>query len=153
MTGVLAEWWHPLLWVFAGAAFGMAAALFAVGTGPRGRAASQTVAVNLQSDRSAAFAAALDNLPQEVILFDDARRVMFCNRCFREIYDLPTDLAIPGTPVSELIQHRLKLGLKVTSEPDDYVRERSNITVGPSASVHEFQDDRIIAYTLSPISF
>ena len=41
-----------------------------------------------------------------------------------EIYGLSPEQVKPGTPISELIQHRLNLGLKVLSTPDEYIRER-----------------------------
>ena len=67
---------------------------------------------------------AINNLSLGLIVFDNKREVVFCNRRYTEIYGLSSDQVKPGTPTSELIQHRLNLGLKVPSEPDDYIRER-----------------------------
>jgi diguanylate cyclase (GGDEF)-like protein len=58
----------------------------------------------------------------------------------------------PGTPTSDLIYHRLKLGLKVGEAPDDYVRERMDKPVVQHTAVHEFADGRIIRYTIRPMS-
>ena len=67
--------------------------------------------------------AALNNMSQGLVLFDAERRVLVCNKRYREIYGLTPDQVKPGTPTAELIQHRLALGLQV-SEPTDYVRGR-----------------------------
>jgi hypothetical protein len=57
----------------------------------------------------------------------------------------------PGTPTSELIRHRLNLGLKVPITPDDYVRERVGRDIALDTTVQEFTDGRIVAYTVYPL--
>src|SRR5450755_1898526 len=94
---------------------------------------------------------AIDNLPLGLIVFDNKREVVFCNKRYTEIYGLSSEQVKPGTPTSELIQHRLNLGLKVLSKPDDYIRERVEGAVVPGTTVHEFTDGRIIAYTVYPM--
>src|SRR5450631_1416904 len=94
---------------------------------------------------------AIDNLPLGLIVFDNKREVVFCNKRYTEIYGLSSEQVKPGTPTSELIQHRLNLGLKVLSKPDDYIRERVEGAVVPGTTVHEFSDGRIIAYTVYPM--
>src|SRR6202521_2308368 len=94
---------------------------------------------------------AINNLSLGLIVFDSKREVVFCNKRYTEIYGLSPEQVKPGTPTSELIQHRLNLGLKVPSEPDDYIRERVGGAVVPGTTVHEFTDGRIIAYTVYPM--
>jgi len=60
---------------------------------------------------------AINNLSLGLIIFDKKRRVVFCNKRYMEIYGLSSEQVKPGTPTSELIQHRLNLGLKVLSKP------------------------------------
>jgi diguanylate cyclase (GGDEF)-like protein len=57
----------------------------------------------------------------------------------------------PGTPVSDLIQHRLKLGLKIRGESDAYIRARTEGTFVSERTVQEFADGRIIAYAAHPL--
>jgi diguanylate cyclase (GGDEF)-like protein len=97
------------------------------------------------------FEEAFNNLALGVVIFDNKREVVFCNTRYMEIYRLAPEQVRRGTPVSELIQHRLNLGLKVQSEPDAYIRERTGNAVVPAASVHEFSDGRIIAYAVCPM--
>jgi diguanylate cyclase (GGDEF)-like protein len=103
-------------------------------------------------DRGALFEKALNNLPQGLVLFDEKREVVFCNDRYREIYGLAPDQVRPGTPTSVLIRRRLELGLKVHSDPDEYVRERVTKAVTASSAIQEFADGRVIAYAIHPMA-
>jgi diguanylate cyclase (GGDEF)-like protein len=94
---------------------------------------------------------AVDNLSLGLIIFDNKREVVFCNNRYLEIYGLSAEQVKPGTPVSELIRHRLNLGLKVLSTPEDYIRERLGNAVVAGTTVQEFTDGRIISYTVYPM--
>src|SRR3954469_25298112 len=94
---------------------------------------------------------AVNNLSLGIVIFDSCRQVVFCNKRYQEIYRLTPEQVKPGTPVSQLIRHRLDLGLKISSRPEQYIQERTGNAVSPSASVHEFNDGRIIAYTVRPM--
>jgi diguanylate cyclase (GGDEF)-like protein len=93
------------------------------------------------------FRSAINNLSQGVVLFDEQRNVVFCNARYAEIYSLSEQQIRPGTPIRQLIQHRIQLGLKVPSAPSDYVRERVTGPVTASTAIHEFQDGRLVEYT------
>jgi diguanylate cyclase (GGDEF)-like protein/PAS domain S-box-containing protein len=95
--------------------------------------------------------AALNNMSQGLVLFDRDRRVLICNRRYMEIYGLTPEQVKPGTPIRQLIQYRLAQGLKVASEPADYVRERVEGPVTPANAFQEFADGRIIAYAVRPM--
>jgi diguanylate cyclase (GGDEF)-like protein len=94
---------------------------------------------------------AVNNLSLGLIVFDSSRKVVFCNKRYMEIYRLSPEQIKPGTPISELIRHRLNLGLKVSSDPDQYIRERVANAAVADTMVHEFTDGRIIARTLHPM--
>ena len=95
---------------------------------------------------------ALNRLPLGLIIFDRKREIVFCNQRYIDIYGLTAEQVKPGTPISEMIQHRLTLGLKVLQKPDEYIRDRigSPIVVA-STTVQEFIDGRVIAYTAYPM--
>jgi diguanylate cyclase (GGDEF)-like protein len=95
--------------------------------------------------------AAINHLSVGLVIFDGKREVVFCNARYVEIYRLSSEQVKPGTPVSELIRHRLKLGLKVRSKPEEYVRQRVEGAVVADTTVHEFTDGRVIAYTVHPL--
>ena len=90
-------------------------------------------------------------MSQGLVLFDKDRRVVICNRRYMEIYGLTSDQVRPGTPTSDLIQHRLALGLKVLSAHGDYVRTRVEGEITPANAFHEFADGRTIAYAIRPL--
>jgi diguanylate cyclase (GGDEF)-like protein len=94
---------------------------------------------------------AMDNLSLGVVIFDDKRHVVFCNRRYMEMYGLSPEQVKPGTPTSALIQHRLNLGLKVRGAPEDYIRERVGRDIALDTTVQEFADGRIVAYTVRPL--
>jgi diguanylate cyclase (GGDEF)-like protein len=110
-------------------------------------------AINAEPPRpDGLLAEALDHLSLGVVVFDGKREVVFCNRRYMEIYGLSAEQVKPGTPISQLIRHRLNLGLKVRSHPDDYVRERVGNVVVRATAIQEFTDGRIIAFTVHPMS-
>ena len=91
---------------------------------------------------------ALHNLSLGVTIFDDKHAILFCNRRYIEIYGLSPEQVKPGTPLRELIQHRLNLGLKISVPPEEYIREHLGNALEASTIVQEFTDGRIIAYTV-----
>jgi len=103
------------------------------------------------SDLHALLATALHELSLGVIIFDDKREVVFCNRRYMEMYGLTPAQVKPGTPTSTLIRHRLKLGLKVRGTHEDYIRERVGRDIALNTTTQEFSDGRIIAYTVRPL--
>ena len=52
---------------------------------------------------------------------------------------------------SELIRHRLNLGLKVQVAPDEYIRERIGRDIALDTALQELTDGRVIAYTVHPL--
>ena len=94
---------------------------------------------------------AIHNLALGLIIFDNKREVVFCNKRYIEIYGLSSEQVKPGTPTSTLIQHRLNLGLKVRSKPDQHIRERVGNAGVARTTVHESTDGRIITSTIYPM--
>jgi len=95
---------------------------------------------------------AVNNLLLGVVIFDGKCDVVFCNKRYGDIYGLSTEQVKPGTAVSELIRHRLNLGSKVLSTSDEYIRQRVASGIAARTTIHEFNDGRIIAHTVYPMS-
>ena len=104
-----------------------------------------------QADLHALLEVAIHNLSLGIVIFNDKRHVVFCNRRYMQMYGLTPEQVKPGTPTSDLIKHRLKLGLKVRVSHDDYIRERVGRDIALDTTVQEFEDGRIIAYTVRPL--
>jgi diguanylate cyclase (GGDEF)-like protein len=94
---------------------------------------------------------AIHNLSLGLIIFDSKGKVVFCNKRYAEIYGLSAGRVKPGTPVSELIQHRLNLGFKVLSKPSEYSQKRAGNAVVAGTTVLQFTDGRIISFTVYPM--
>ena len=69
------------------------------------------------AELSARLEEAIHNLSLGIVIFDSKRQVIFCNRRYMQMYGLTAEQVKPGTPTSDLIRHRLKLGLKVRWRP------------------------------------
>jgi diguanylate cyclase (GGDEF)-like protein/PAS domain S-box-containing protein len=104
------------------------------------------------ADRCGLIEEAFNNLSLGIVIFDGKREVVFCNPRYREIYGLSAEQVKPGTPTSDLIRHRLNLGLKVEKNPEDYIRERVGKPVAQREAVQEFADGRIIRYAIHALS-
>ena len=81
------------------------------------------------ADLHALLEEAIHNLSLGIVIFSDKRQVVFCNRRYMQMYGLTSEQVKPGTPTSDLIKHRLKLGLM-------YDTQRSSDVAGvPSTRV------------------
>ncbi len=98
-----------------------------------------------------ALEAAVNNLALGLLIYDGNDELVFCNKRYMEIYGLGPEQVRPGTPIRNLIQHRLNLGLKAPSKPDDDIRDLIGSGVVRGTAVQEFADGRIIAFTIYPM--
>jgi diguanylate cyclase (GGDEF)-like protein/PAS domain S-box-containing protein len=94
---------------------------------------------------------AINNLSMGLVIFDQQRKVVFCNKRYMEIYGLSAEQVKPGTPLNELIQRRLAMGPKAPSNSDAYIQERFRDGAAPTATVQEFSDGRTIIFTVYPM--
>src|SRR6187402_3553529 len=91
---------------------------------------------NVLAPQSTALESALHKISVGIVVFNEPREVLFCNKRYAEIYGLSPDQVRPGTPVARLIHRRLELGLKVPSNAEDYIRRR---TQGPVVATSALQ--------------
>jgi diguanylate cyclase (GGDEF)-like protein len=57
------------------------------------------------------FAAAVNNMPQGLCMFDGNERLVVCNRPYAELYRLPQALMQPGTSLDKIIEYRFSHGM------------------------------------------
>lgn len=63
------------------------------------------------------FEIALNNMARGLSMFDAERRLIVCNALYREIYELPEDLTVSGTPFSRIVAyHAAKEGSANSAE-------------------------------------
>jgi len=94
------------------------------------------------------FDAALNNMAQGVCLFDADKRLVIANRRFRDMYDFPEELMLPGTPFLRLLQYRGDRALAIDWTPEEG-QERIPAELDQIAST---VDGRVILMKRTPTS-
>jgi len=98
------------------------------------------------------FRAALNNMTQGLCMFDSAARLVLCNRVYIDMYHLRPEHARPGTPLRDLLMHRLAAG-NFHGDPDHYVGDllREAAENRTETKTLELKDGRVIALVSRPM--
>ncbi len=98
------------------------------------------------------FRAALNNMTQGLCMFDSAARLVLCNQVYIEMYHLQPEHARPGTPLRDLLMHRLAAG-NFNGDPDHYVADclRQAAEGRTETKTIELKDGRVIALVSRPM--
>lgn len=101
------------------------------------------------TEQNELFNTAIDNMTQGLVMFDNERRLVVCNKRFSEIYDLPDHLCIPGTHGQEIIMFLLARGDIVGVEPEAYLNEwrKRTLSSGQNTWSRELSGGRTITIT------
>jgi PAS domain-containing protein len=111
IVAVLTEASAPLAALLVGVPFGF------------GAAAAAGLFVNLRRrNQTRLFRAALNNMTQGLCMFDSAARLVLCNQVYIEMYRLQPQHGRPGTPLRDLLMHRLVAG-NFNGDSERYVAE------------------------------
>jgi diguanylate cyclase (GGDEF)-like protein len=104
------------------------------------------------------FEIALNNMARGLSMFDAERRLIVCNTLYREIYELPEELTVPGTPFSRIVAyHAAKEGSP--NSADDLRRQQLWIEQHTKelahgqvfTHTHNLKNGRIILVTNQPL--
>jgi diguanylate cyclase (GGDEF)-like protein/PAS domain S-box-containing protein len=92
------------------------------------------------------FEAALSNMTQGLCLFDGDRNLVIANRRFREMYDFPEQLVVPGTPLISMLRHLGRQGVKSGLTVEQHVQRI------PTEMDQDFAtlDERVISIKRAP---
>jgi diguanylate cyclase (GGDEF)-like protein len=114
---------------------------FAAGDGAHGTARHDPLVV------------ALSSISHGVCMFDEARRLIFCNRAYAKMYDLPPDLTRIGTDLARILEHRDWAGNGPANHETyfDVVVETS-VKQGPASQNLPLADGRIIKISHHPLA-
>jgi methyl-accepting chemotaxis protein len=95
---------------------------------------------------------ALNNMTQGLCMFDKAARLVLCNERYIEMYHLRPDHARAGTPLRELLLHRLAAG-NFVGDVDRYVDDcLKRMAEGRTETkTAELKDGRVIAVVSRPM--
>jgi len=100
------------------------------------------------------FEAALSNMSQGLCMFDARQRLVVCNSSYMQMYGLSPKLAVAGTTLTEILEHRVRNGVHGGKDPRDYVREALAVASDnrPGTRIVELNDRRAIAITHQPMA-
>jgi methyl-accepting chemotaxis protein/PAS domain-containing protein len=118
-----------------------------------GAAALAGLFVNTRRQRQARLLrAALNNMTQGLCMFDGAARLVLCNERYIEMYRLRPVHARVGTPLRDLLLHRLSAG-NFSGDVDHYVDDcLKQVAEGRTETkTAELKDGRIIAVVSRPM--
>jgi methyl-accepting chemotaxis protein len=98
------------------------------------------------------FRAPLNNMTQGLCMFDSTARLVLCNQVYIDMYRLQPEDARPGTPLRDLLMHRLAAG-NFNGDPDRYVAEimREAAAGRTETKTIDLKDGRVIALVSRPM--
>ncbi len=96
--------------------------------------------------------AALENMSQGLAMFDKDQRIIIANDKFATMYGQDPESVTPGTPLGDIVAHRIKVGIYVDTTVDailDRMRERV-ARQKPSFITSKMGDGRTLAVSIQP---
>jgi diguanylate cyclase (GGDEF)-like protein len=100
------------------------------------------------------FDAAVNNMSQGLCMFDKEERLVVCNGPYARIYKLPPALTRPGTPLSDILNHRFANGMAPKQGHEAYLESRKQM-IAERLEVQEeveLEDGRTISAKNHPIA-
>ncbi len=97
------------------------------------------------------FDAALNNMVHGLCMYDAGKRLIVCNQSYRKMYQLPSELCCPGTPLHRIEEHRIKLGNSAIANPEQILVETTAQSDEASAFIQRLMDGRIIGVSQKPM--
>jgi len=98
------------------------------------------------------FDAAINNMPQGLVMFDGAARLVVCNKRYREMYSLPPEIAAPGRRLRDIIAYRIERGGLAADADQLAAQVRQLVEQGkPWKSVSELKNGKVIDILTHPM--
>jgi len=90
--------------------------------------------------------AAVSNMAEGLCMFDGERRLVISNRHYAEIYGLPPELVLPGTPHADIVAYRLAHGMEPFEPGNDFQKRHEVLINGmkPASEIVQLKNGRII---------
>jgi len=95
--------------------------------------------VNVQLDL------ALNNMTHGLCMFDSSRKLIVCNNNYRQIYGLPAELTVTGTPINAILQFLVDKGTFAESSQETLAGLYTFLASENGRVVKELCDGRLIA--------
>ena len=101
---------------------------------------------------------ALNNMARGLSMFDAEQRLLLCNKVYRQIYNLPEELAHPGTPLTDIVRFHVKQetgcdgGEDIKAQKTWIAQHVAKLAEGQSFShTQNLRDGRTILVTNQPL--
>jgi diguanylate cyclase (GGDEF)-like protein len=156
---VLADWPRQVMWLVLGAIAAIVALLLLLRFLARqvGRLErSQSLLIFKNEEIKTAhiqFDAALANISLGVCFFDANKKLIACNRAYREMYILSPEATQTGTSFAEIVNHRYIAGTLPRCTPEEYMASRDAVamTGERKQSIVELVNEHAILITHQPM--
>jgi diguanylate cyclase (GGDEF)-like protein len=108
---------------------------------------------SMKQRSSAQLSAALEGMPQGLIMFDGDLRLIVCNGFYAAMYGLRTEHTQPGTPLRTILEHQVETGA-FPVDGDNFLQEMLASAAKPvlGAVEQQLRDGRIISVINAPLS-
>jgi diguanylate cyclase (GGDEF)-like protein len=105
------------------------------------------------AEQNKRFNAALTNIPHGVCMFDADKRMILCNAGYGQLYQLPPELMVAGTPLQRILDYRALAG-SAPVEISKYfdVVEKARAAGSARSTRVKLQDGRTIQVAHNPMS-
>ena len=103
-------------------------------------------------DQNRRFDAALNNFPHGLCMFDEQKRLIICNSAYAKMYALPANLTLVGTPLQQIVDHRLSIGNAPTDRSTYFdIIDLTKASGRFADTAAKLQDGRTIKITVNPM--
>jgi diguanylate cyclase (GGDEF)-like protein len=103
-------------------------------------------------DKQDALAVALTSISHGVCMFDQSRHLVFCNRAYASMYDLPADLTRRGTELARILEYRDRIGNGPANHETYFdVEVETSIKQAPASQTLSLTDGRVIKISHHPL--
>jgi diguanylate cyclase (GGDEF)-like protein len=86
-------------------------------------------------------------------MFDTSKQLIMCNQSYRDLYSIPDELAVPGTHLKAMLEHRVSLGNYEGQDTEAYVARLMKLVEDKNPIVRktELADGRIVRIKQQPV--
>ena len=96
--------------------------------------------------------AAVDHMPQGLVMYDRSARLVVCNKRYAEMYGLPPDVTTPGHSLESIVAYRIKAAGLATDARAMAKAIQDTVRVGkPWRAVLELADGRSVDIVTTPL--
>jgi len=108
------------------------------------------------AEQSMRFNAAVENMTHGLCMFDQDQRLVVCNDLYAKMYRMPAELLKPGTPLSDIIAHRVGKGILKGGQGNVELQHHLSVlgtlsTSKTSTRIDEQADGKLIRITRQPL--